>query len=66
MAALATSAGLGLLGYVLTTIDHQVVRAHPWSLWAMLALNVVSTSVLIVLALRLLEAIRDPPRRPGA
>ena len=46
-------------------IGHQVSRAHPWSLWAMLALNVVSTAVLLVLTLGLLEAVRDQPREPS-
>jgi len=62
LAGLAVLAGFDLW----FQLDHQVSRAHPWSLWVMLGLNVATTGVLMAIALNLLAAIRDQPRELGA
>ena len=68
--ALAITALVGLValcGFDLWfMIDRQATRAHPWSIWAMLGVNVLSSGVLIALALGLVEALRDQPRQPSA
>jgi hypothetical protein len=66
--AITALAGLTLLaGFeVWYQLYHHISRAHAWSIWAMLGLNVLITGALIALARGLLEALRDQPREPGA
>lgn len=64
--ALPIAAFLGLLARTgigaWSWIDPTLSRAHAWFPWLTLALNVVTTGVLIAVALSVVEAIRDQPR----